>query len=338
MPLPAGLAARDLRSIYYFLRLTRELDERLAKLYRQGKVVGGLHRCLGQEGESVATAYALQPQDVLSPLVRNTGSILVKGAKPVEILRQYMAKGTSPTGGRDQNIHFQDLHAGYLGHISHLGDMVPVMAGVTLSFTLRGERRVGMVYVGDGASSTGAFHEGIGLAAARRLPLVVILENNGYAYSTPTGRQTAVKRLADKRFAYGVQGESVDGSDVLEVYRVTREAVERARSGGGTALVEVVTYRLAGHAEHDDQRYQPAEEIAEWKKRDAVERFAATVMERGWLPAAELQAAEREARKEITRAVEQCEDEPLPEPTAALSAVYLDPPRWPPLWYRRRDG
>lgn len=338
MDLPAGLTARDLSEIYYFLKLTRELDERLAKLYRQGKVVGGLHRCLGQEGESVAAAYALGPRDVLSPLVRNSGAILVRGAKPIDIIRQYMAKGTGPTRGRDQNIHFQDLKAGYLGHISHLGDMVPVMAGVTLSFRLRGENRVGMVFVGDGASSTGAFHEGMALVSAKRLPLVVVLENNGYAYSTPTGKQTALTRLADKAFAYGIRSESVDGNDVFEVYRAVREAVEGARSGDGAALVEVVTYRLTGHAEHDDQHYRPAEEIAAWRERDAIQRYETKVVEQGWLSCEDLDSAARRALEEIERAVELCENEPLPEAGGALRGVYANPPESPPLWYRRSIG
>src|SRR6266850_2002218 len=174
--IPAGLSREQLLEIYYYLRLTRSLEDRLVNLYRQSKVIGGLYRSLGQEGESVGSAYALKPGDVLSPLIRNLGSMLVRGARPVEVLRQYMAKATSPTRGRELNIHFNDLQLGYLGQISHLGDMVPVMAGIALSFNLRGEARVGLVYVGDGAASAGAFHEGLNLAAVQRLSLVVIVE------------------------------------------------------------------------------------------------------------------------------------------------------------------
>src|SRR5881396_1725070 len=160
-PIPAGLTREQLIELYYWLRLTRTLEEKLTNLYRQGKVIGGLFRSLGQEGESVASAYALRPEDFLSPLIRNLGSMLVKGAEPLQIVRQYMAKAESPTKGRELNIHFGDLEKGYVGQISHLGDMVPVMAGVALSFKMRGEKRVCLVYVGDGATSTGAFHEGI---------------------------------------------------------------------------------------------------------------------------------------------------------------------------------
>ncbi|HEY6785184.1 MAG TPA: thiamine pyrophosphate-dependent dehydrogenase E1 component subunit alpha, partial [Gemmatimonadales bacterium] len=247
--------SRDqLLEIYRFLRLTRTLEERLTALYRQSKVIGGLFRSLGQEGESVASAYALERgrnRDFLSPLIRNLGSLLVMGGKPVQILRQYMAKDQSPTRGRELNVHFGDLEMGFLGQISHLGDMVPVMAGITLTFKMRREPRVGLVYIGDGATSTGAFHEGINFAAVQRCPLVVIVENNGYAYSTPTAKQTAARRFVDKAIGYGVPGEQADGNDVLAVYEVTKRAVDRARRGDGVTLIELMTYRRKGHAEHD---------------------------------------------------------------------------------------
>jgi pyruvate dehydrogenase E1 component alpha subunit/2-oxoisovalerate dehydrogenase E1 component alpha subunit len=332
------LSSGQLREVYYYLRLTRELEDRLAKLYRQGKVVGGLYRSLGQEGESVASAYALDRGDILSPLIRNLGSMLVKGAKTVEILRQYMAKATGPTAGREMNIHFNDLELGFLGQISHLGDMVPVMAGIALSFKMRGEPRVGLVYVGDGATSTGAFHEGVNLAAVQQLPLVVIVENNGYAYSTPTARQAAVQRLADKGFAYGIPAQTVDGNDVLAVYEATKQAVEQARMGAGAGLIEVVTYRRRGHAEHDDQRYQPDEEIAVWERKDPIDRYVATLLDAGWLGADELTAVEERVREEVDRAVEECENDPLPEGRTALSEVYAQPAVFSPLWFRSVDG
>src|SRR6266571_1424507 len=227
-PIPAGLSREQLLEIYRYLRLTRTLEERLTALYRQSKVIGGLFRSLGQEGESVASAYALERgphRDILSPLIRNLGSMLVMGAPPIEILRQYMAKAKGPTHGREMNVHFNDLEAGYLGQISHLGDMVPVMAGITLTFKLRREPRVGLVYVGDGATSTGTFHEGLNFAAVQRCPLVVIGEYNQYSYSTPPEKQYAVKDLADKAKGYGIPAVTVDGNDVLAVYDATKFAV-----------------------------------------------------------------------------------------------------------------
>src|SRR5467141_4559050 len=241
-PIPAGLTRDQLLEIYRYLRLTRTLEERLTALYRQSKVIGGLFRSLGQEGESVGSAYALSRgpnRDILSPLIRNLGSMLVMGAEPIAILRQYMAKADGPTRGRELNVHFNDLEKGYLGQISHLGDMVPVMAGITLTFKLRGEPRVGLVYIGDGATSTGTFHEGLNFAAVQRCPLVVIGEYNHWAYSTPPAKQFAVTHLAEKAQGYGIPTVTVDGNDVLVVYAAAKHAVERARRGKGGPLIEV---------------------------------------------------------------------------------------------------
>jgi len=335
-PVPGPLGPAQLLELYYYMRLTRSLEERLTNLYRQGKVIGGLFRSLGQEADSVGTAYALDREagDLLSPLIRNLGSLLVMGARPVDVLRQYMAKATSPTRGRELNVHFGDLGRGFIGQISHLGDMVPVMAGITLTFRMRGERRVGLVYVGDGAMSTGAFHEGMNLAAVRRLPLVVIAENNGWSYSTRLERQTAVPQLVLKAKAYGVPGERADGNDVLAVWETTRRAVERARAGEGVTLIELVTYRRKGHAEHDDQHYVPKEELARWERQDPIARYAQRVTESGWLAADALAAADARVASELDAAVAEAEVEPLPEPASALDGVYARPARQPAPFYR----
>ena len=332
---PHGLTRAQLLQLYWYMRLTRTLEERLVALYRQTKVVSGLFRSLGQEADAVGSAFALAPGDLLSPLIRNLGSMLVKGARPVEILRQYMARGDSLTRGRELNIHIGDLDRGFIGQISHLGDMVPVMAGVTLTFRMRGQKRVGMVYVGDGATSTGAFHEGINLAAVQRCPLVVIIENNGYAYSTPTPRQTAAASFADKGAGYGVRAMRADGNDVLEVYRVTREAVDRARRGDGVTLIELVTYRRKGHAEHDDQSYVPPGEIERWAAtNDPLDRYVARLTGELAVDRAELQALDERARDEVDRATDEAERSPPPEPQDGLVGVYADPPAAPALWYR----
>jgi len=333
--LPHGLTRAQLLELYWYMRLTRTLEERLVALYRQTKVVGGLFRSLGQEADAVGSAYALEPGDMLSPLIRNLGSMLVKGARPVEVLRQYMARGDSLTRGRELNIHIGDLERGFIGQISHLGDMVPVMAGVTLSFRLRGEPRVGLVYVGDGATSTGAFHEGLNFAAVQRCPLVVIVENNGYAYSTPASRQTAAARFADKGIGYGVPGVRADGNDVLEVYRVTREAVDRARRGEGVTLVELMTYRRTGHAEHDDQSYVPAGEIDRWAgTNDPLDRYGVTLSRELGVARAELEALDARAREAVDQATDEAERSPLPDAGDALRGIFADPPAAPVLWYR----
>jgi len=331
-----GLPRDQLLELYYWMRLTRSLEERLVNLYRQTKVVGGLFRSLGQEACAVGSAYALRREDVLSPLIRNLGSMLVKGATPVEVLRQYMAKGDSPTRGRELNIHFGDVSdRNFVGQISHLGDMVPVMAGVTLSFKLRKQPRVGLVYVGDGATSTGAFHEGINLAAVHRCPLVVIVENNCYAYSTPTDLQCAAERLADKAAGYGIPGVRADGNDVLEVHRVTREAVDRARRGEGVTLLELMTYRRKGHAEHDNQSYVPEGEIDRWaRENDPLDRYVKVLTEGEGIGADSLEGIDARVAAEIDRATEEAETSPVPEPLDALEGVYADPARMPVLWYR----
>ena len=335
--IPAGLTRAQLHELYYWMRLTRALEEKLVALYRQTKVIGGLFRSLGQEADAVGSAFALDRTkgDILSPLIRNLGSMLVQGATPLEVLRQYMAKADSPTRGRELNLHFNDLDRGFLGQISHLGDMVPVMCGVTMSFKIRREPRVGMVYIGDGGMSTGAFHEGINFAAVQRLPLVIICENNGYAYSTPMRRQTAVQFLVEKAAGYGVAGEQADGNDVLAVYETTRKAVDRARSGGGVTLVELITFRRKGHAEHDNQSYVPKEELEAWEARDPIDRYVRRLTEKGWASPAELTALDRRVADEIDAAVARCENEPLPDPASALLGVLASEPAAELQWYRR---
>jgi TPP-dependent pyruvate/acetoin dehydrogenase alpha subunit len=337
---PSGvvLSPDQLLEIYYYLRLTRTLEERLVALYRQTKVIGGLFRSLGQEGESVASAYALERgrnKDILSPLIRNLGSLLVMGAQPIEILRQYMAKADSPTHGRELNVHFNDLEKGYLGQISHLGDMIPVMAGIALSFKLRGEPRVGLVYIGDGGTSTGTFHEGLNLAAVQRLPLVVIGEYNHWAYSTPPEKQFAVKDLAEKAKGYGVPAVTVDGNDVFAVYEATRFAVDRARRGKGVHFIEVKTYRRKGHAEHDDQHYVPKTDLERWAKDDdPVDRYVQRLLTGEMVAEADLKEIDDRVRVDVDQATDACVNEPLPAAESALPGVYVDPPAADKLWFK----
>jgi TPP-dependent pyruvate/acetoin dehydrogenase alpha subunit len=262
--------------------------------------------------------------------------MLVKGATPLEVLRQYMAKGDSPTRGRELNIHFGDVvDRNFVGQISHLGDMVPVMAGVTLTFKLRKQPRVGLVYVGDGATSTGAFHEGINFAAVQRCPLVVIVENNCYAYSTPTSKQTAAKQFVDKAIGYGVVGEQADGNDVLAVYDVTKRAVDRARAGGGVTLIELMTYRRKGHAEHDNQSYVPPGEIERWaEENDPIDRYVRRLRDEFKFDPADIARIDDRVRGEVDQATDEAEKSAFPNALDALEGVYADPPREKPLWYR----
>jgi pyruvate dehydrogenase E1 component alpha subunit/2-oxoisovalerate dehydrogenase E1 component alpha subunit len=203
-----------------------------------------------------------------------------------------------------------------------LGALVAVMAGVALGARLQKKAIVAMTYIGDGGMSTGAFHEGFNFAAVQKLPLIVIAENNGWAYSTPFRKQTAARSLAEKAQAYGVPGESVDGNDALAVYEAARRAAGRARAGGGPTLIEAVTYRMKGHAEHDSQAYVPKEELEDWKRRDPIERYTRVLIESGAATAEELAAVDRAVAGELDRDVEFAQTSPFPAPEDALKNVY----------------
>jgi pyruvate dehydrogenase E1 component alpha subunit/2-oxoisovalerate dehydrogenase E1 component alpha subunit len=251
------------------------------------------------------------------------------GYSPRDVMTQYMARATSPSGGKDCNLHFGRPERGVISPISMLGALVPVMAGIALAARMQKKDIVTMTWIGDGGTSTGAFHEGINFAAVQKLPLVIVAENNGWAYSTPVRKQTAAARLADKAAAYGIPGETVDGNDVLAVFDAARRAVELARSGGGPTLLESVTYRMKGHAEHDAQAYVPKQELEEWKSRDPIERYSRTLVEAGAASANELAAIDQAISEEIDREVEFAEKSPLPAPEFALEGVYARTPAEP---------
>jgi TPP-dependent pyruvate/acetoin dehydrogenase alpha subunit len=309
--------------LYRYLKLTRLVEERLVNLYRQTKVVGGVFRSLGQEATAVGSAYALRRGDFVTPLIRDLGAVLVKGIRPRDVFAQYMAKAWGPSGGRDLNIHFGDMEKGFIGPISHLGDMIPVMTGVLLAARMQKKKIVAVAYIGDGGMSTGAFHEGLNFAAVQRLPLIIIAEHNRYAYSTPTSLQTAVGDLAEKAASYNIPASIVDGNDVIACYEATRSAADFGRGGGGAVLIEAKTYRRRGHAEHDDQRYVPAGEIEWWEKHnDPIDRYERHLLEQ--------KVATKENLEEITADVlrvieEDCswaESSPMPDAEQAASGVF----------------
>ena len=323
--------------LYRLLRLNRVVEERLVNLYRQGKIVGGLYRSLGQEATSVGSAYALEKGDVVGPLIRNLGSVLVLGVRPREIFMQYLARADSPTGGKEGVLHFGRPEQGLVPPISMLGTLVPVMAGIALAARMQRKKIVAMTYIGDGGTSTGPFHEGLNFAAVQRLPLVVIAENNGWAYSTPFRKQTAARCLADRAAAYGIPAETVDGNDVLAVHAAARRAADRARSGGGPTLVEAQTYRMKGHAEHDGQSYVPPEELAEWSQRDPIDRYVRELLESAAADEGELAAIDRRIALEVDRDLELALACPPPPPENALQGVYADGlTEAEPAWIRRR--
>ena len=326
-----SLSREQLLEIDYYLRLTRTLEERLVALFRQAKVIGGLYRSLGQEGESVAAAYALdfKQGDVVQPLIRNLGAILVAGAKPVDIIKQYMAKGDSPTRGRELNIHFgHPARDGFIGQISMLGDMIPVMAGIALAGRMQKKSLVALAFIGDGGSSTGAFYEGMNFASVQRLPLVVVIEDNAYAYSTPIEKQTAARTLADKAYAFGCSAETVDGNDVFAVHRAAKRAIDHARAGGGVTLLEVKTFRMKGHAEHDNQSYVPVEIIDEWRGRDPIERYEQTLIENKIATAEDFEEMQKRVRAEVDEATDEAERSPMPRGEEAARGLFAGDDYW----------
>ena len=316
------LTRAQLHELYYYLRLNRRVDEQLTNLYRQGKVVGGVYSSLGQEAISVGTASALGPEDFIGPMIRNVGAMLVRQYHPRDVFLQYMARQDGPTGGRDANTHFGDLARGVVAPISVLGELVPVLAGVGLAAKIRKEKRVALTYVGDGATSTTQFHEGVNFAAVAKLPLIVIAENNGWAYSTPVEKQMAVKDIAERAKAYGIPGVIVDGNEVLAVYEATRAAADRARKGLGPTLIEAKTMRMKGHAEHDDARYVPKAVVEKWRKKDPILRFEKYLAQKKLMTASEKAAIEARIEKEIREDVAFAEASPFPPPEDAARPVW----------------
>lgn len=320
--MPARLTRTQYHDLYYYLRLNRRVDEQLTNLYRQGRVVGGVYSSLGQEAISVGTAYALGPDDFLGGMIRNVGAMLVRGFRPRDVFMQYMARRDGPTGGRDANTHFGDLRRGVLAPISVVGELVPVLAGVGLAAKIRHENRVGLTYVGDGATSTTPFHEGLNFAAVLKLPLVVVAENNGWAYSTPVEKQMANTNIVDRAQAYGIAGVVVDGNDIMEVYGATRQAVERANQGQGPTLIEARTMRMKGHAEHDDARYVPKDMIEKWRARDPILNYEKFLTRKKLMTPDEKAAIEARVEKVIREEVESAEASPFPAPEEAARPVW----------------
>jgi TPP-dependent pyruvate/acetoin dehydrogenase alpha subunit len=312
--------------LLYYMRLTRLLEDRLDNLLKQGKIVGGLFRSLGQEATAVGSAYALDNSfgDILSPLTRDLGAMLVMGAQPREVFSSYLWRQTSLNHGRDQNIHLTDIARGFIGTVSPLGTLVAVMNGVVLAARMQKKKIVGMVYIGDGATSTGAFHEAANFAAVQNLPLVIIGEHNGYAYSTPSRKQMRVLNIADRAKAYGMPTEIVDGNDVLAVYGAARRAVERARTGGGPTLVEAKTFRLRGHAAHDNQSYVEKELLEQWRRRDPIENFEKQLLKNNVATATEIEAVNQRVNQLLDEDLAWAESQPPPQPEEALGGVYGD--------------
>lgn len=316
------LDRNKLLGMYYHLRLTRTLEDRVRIMYRQGKIPGGAYLSTGQEAISVGIAYALEADDVLAISYRDLGAVLVRGIPPAAIFAQYLGRKTSPTKGKDGSLHVGDLKLGLLCPISILADHIPVAAGIALAMKIKGKKNIAVAVFGDGASNRGDFHEGLNLAAVKKLPVIYVCSNNQYAYSTPLSESMAIENVADRAAGYGMPGQVVDGNNVLAVYEAITDAARRARAGQGPSLIECKTMRMTGHSEHDDAKYVPKSLLEEWRKKDPILVMESYLTEKRILTKKLKEEISAKIAREIDQAVETAQKAPLPEPEEALDSPY----------------
>ena len=311
--------------ILYFMKVVRELENRIErKLYRQGKIVGGVYVGRGQEAIAVGSCIDLRADDVVCPSHRDMGAFLIRGMSLRTIIAQYMGKKTGATKGKDSNMHMGSLEHNLIAFISMLGDNVPVATGIGLSFKMRGQDRVVVCSFGDGATSRGDWHEGLNMASVMKCPVVFICNNNQYAYSTPLERQMAVENVADRAPAYGMPGEIVDGNDVLAVWDASQRAITYARGGHGPSLIECKTFRMTGHSAHDDAGYVPQELFEYWETRDPIRRLERILVQQNVLTEAGITEMQKGINLEIDEAIAIAENDPYPEPEDCLRDVYFE--------------
>lgn len=311
---PAATPERFLTA-YRWMLLARLSEEKYASLYRGGKIYGGVFIGKGQEALSVSVAMALRKGDIYAPLIRDQAGRLAWGESLLDATRTYLGSRLGPMRGRDGNVHRGRPGEGYLAMISHLGAMVSVVSGTLLARRMKGEAGViGAVTLGDGATSTGAFHEALNMAAVEKLPLLVVVANNQYAYSTPTSRQFACRDLVDKAAGYGVAGHTVDGTDLAACLEVTARAAEDARAGRGPQLIVATLLRLSGHAEHDDGQYVDPTLRESHLGRDCLKVAEDFLLEKKWAVSADLEKWRADALRQVEEAVAAAQREPAPDP------------------------
>ncbi len=309
----------DGRNLYceaYRIMLTaRLLEEKLAALKRSGKIVGGVFLGRGQEALSVALGIHLRKGDIYAPLIRDQAGRLAFGEGMLDALRTYLGSALGSMRGRDGNIHRGRPKEGYFAMISHLGAMVSAVSGALIARRFRGETSiVGATCIGDGGTSTGSFHEGLNLAAIEKLPLVVVIANNQYAYSTPNSRQFACEHLVDRAMGYGITGHRAIGNDLGSCLEVLQKAVAAARAGDGPQLVVADLLRLIGHADHDDASYITEAQKASPLGRDCMAVAEQTLLEKKWMTKEELALWQKEIEIEIEATTTRVLREPAPDP------------------------
>ncbi len=320
---PAGEQAEVAQKCLYYMSLMREVEDRIErKLYRQGKVLGGVYVGRGQEAIPIGTSLVADPGDVLFPSHRDMGIFFVRGVPPARVFAQYMGRVDGLTRGKDGNMHMGDLKLNIVAIISAMAANVPVAAGAALALRYMGKDNVVFCYFGDGATSRGDWHEGLNLASVQKLPVVFVCNNNQYAYSTPVSKQMACANVADRGPAYNIPAESVDGNDVLAVHEAALRAVAHARAGAGPYLLECKTFRMTGHSAHDAADYVPKHLWDEWGKLDPITRLEGRMLEAGWASPTDLEQVRARIRQEVDEAVAWAERSPFPDPATLLDDVY----------------
>jgi TPP-dependent pyruvate/acetoin dehydrogenase alpha subunit len=321
------IADRDpevLRRLHEIMVLTRAVEDRMVAMYKGGDLLGSLYTGHWHEAISVGAASALRPDDYLAPIHRDLGAHLWRGMEPWQVMASFMGKATSPTGGRDGTLHYGRLDLGIYNLPSHIPANFPVATGMAFASKYRGQDRVCLAFCGDGSTSRADFHESLTIASVQKLPAVYVIENNQFAYSTPLPLQSNSESFAIKAVAYGIPGVKVDGTDALAVHDAVAAAVARARAGEGPSIVEGVTMRMHGHAEHDPADYVPQEMYEEWAKKDPVELFENVLLEAGVLDADTVQQVRENARQAAIAARRKALADPMPDPSNIEDGVYAD--------------
>lgn len=307
------------------MKLTREFEDRVSKLHRQGKILGGVYSGMGQEAIVVGVCFGLKKEDLIAPIHRDMGAFLVKGVDPKALMAQLFGKKTGLSRGKDSFLHAGDLERGIFGSTSMLASSLPVATGAALKFRIKKEPYVAVAFFGEGASSRGDFHEALNFAGVRKLPVIYVCENNFYAYSTPQNLQMAVEDVAIRAEGYGFKGAVCSGNDLHAVMKTAQAAIERARKGEGPTLIECKTYRYHGHSEHDQPWYRPQEELIEWESRDPIQRFEIYMEKKGFNPDKLKEETEKKVKQTVDEAVAFAEESPFPDGKEALEDLYADP-------------
>ena len=326
VPGAQGLSKDQLRELYYKMFLARSVGERERMLNRMGKgpfaVTGE-----GHEAAQVGTAYAMTPgKDWALTYYRDIGVALTLGMTPQDLLLAHLAKAESiESGGRNMPSHFSSVDLRIVSGSAPVATQVPHAVGIALASKMRGLDEVAVTYFGDGAASVGVVHESMNLAGVHKLAVIFVCENNQYAISVPASKQAAITDLSIRAQGYGFPGVTVDGNDVLAVYSVAKEAVERARSGGGPTFIEAKTYRLVPHtSDDDDSRYRSREEVEQWEKNGPLVRFRSWLEESDVASKGEVEKIEAAAMAEIDAATEYAEAAPTPDPATAMRHVFVE--------------